>query len=392
MTRFIFALVLTALLPNTGIAQSLFSKVMTVNNDAITQFEVSQRQRLFRAMNRQGNLPQLALESLIEERLQMQAARSFGLQITEEGLTTGLEDFAARAGFNLDELILYFAQNGVDASSFRSYVEAQLTWREVIRAKFAGQANVSEAEIDRAAKAVGPSGGLRVLLTEIVLYAPPDFYDAQMEVAKELAQIRSISKFSSEAIARSAAQSAQNGGRLKWTNANDLPPALRGVLTSLRPGEVTPPLEVENGIVLFQLRDIAETAQAAAQTTAVEYAQITVPNNQVETVINTVDVCDDFYGVAKRMGNDSLSFETRAPAEVPAAIAAALASMDPNEVTSAALSETATQITMLCSRATKAQADVSRADIAGSLRQRRLESLADGYLAELRSAAKIERP
>jgi len=119
---------------------------------------------------------------------------------------------------------------------------------------------------------------------------------------------------------------------------------------------------------------------------------MTVPNDQVGTVKNAVDVCDDFYGVAKHMNNDSLIIETHTPAQVPTAIAAALASLDPGEITTSVKTETSTQITMLCGRVTKAQEDISREDIAGGLRQRRLESLADGYLAELRSAAKIERP
>ncbi|MGV6840099.1 MAG: peptidylprolyl isomerase [Planktomarina sp.] len=391
MQRFLFALVLTAMLPTFTLAQSLFSKVVSVNTDAITRFEVSQRENLFRAMNRQGNLNKMAIDSLIDERLQLQAARSIGLRVTEEGLEAGLNDFAERAGFELDDLIAFFASNGVDPSSFRSYVEAQLTWREVVRAKFAGQAQVSEAEIDRAANATGPSGGLQVALSEIVLYAPPEFYDAQMEVAKELSQITSITRFATEARARSAAQSAQNGGRLEWTQVKDLPPALRGILTSLRPGQTTQPLEVENAIIVFQLRDIAETAQAAPTVTAVEYARITVPQNEVATITAQLDVCDDFYGVAKRLGNDSLTLETVPPAQVPTPLAASLASMDPFEITTVNLSETATQITMLCGRSTQASDAVSREDIAGGLRQRRLESLADGYLAELTSAAKIVR-
>ncbi|MEM6307016.1 MAG: peptidylprolyl isomerase [Pseudomonadota bacterium] len=371
------------------LAQSMFSPVAQVNNDVITAYELNQRKQFFRFIRQPGNINQQAMNTLIEDRLKMQAARTVGLSLNENGQRSAMEDFAARANMTLGEFTNVLAAEGIAQATLRDFVIPGATWREVIRTRFARQGQISESDIDRALSAAGPQGGLRVLLSEVVLFAPPFDYDPQQAEAQRISQITSISAFAAEARLRSVADSAENGGRLDWTNVNDLPPPLRPVISALRVGQVTQPLEVENAFILFQLRDIAETSSTARSIAAVEYASITVASDQAAALKSQIDVCDDFYGYAQRTGNQSLTIQSQTLANIPTALAASLATLDPFEMTDQTTGANQTTVTMLCARSYAQNTGQSREEVANALRNRRLSSLADGYLAELRTSADI---
>jgi peptidyl-prolyl cis-trans isomerase SurA len=78
-------LTLILLLPGAVLAQSPFSPVLTVNDAAITGFEIDQRRKMLELFRTPGNLDDLAVEQLIEDRLKSQELARQGLAITDEG-------------------------------------------------------------------------------------------------------------------------------------------------------------------------------------------------------------------------------------------------------------------------------------------------------------------
>ena len=153
---------------------------------------------------------------------------------------------------------------------------------------------------------------------------------------------------------------------------------------------MTQPLRIPNAIVLFQLRDLAETAYTPPRVQAVDYATLLVPTPDVAGVIAAIDVCDDLHGFAHRTGNDTLAFFTQRPTDLPLEIVGDMAALDANEIAMRP-NDTAgtTRLLMLCGRTLAANQNMTREDVAASLRERRLTSLADGYLADLRAQARI---
>ncbi|CAN0578408.1 unnamed protein product [Laminaria digitata] len=104
-----------------------------------------------------------------------------------------------------------------------------------------------------------------------------------------------------------------------------------------------------------------------------------------------VDRCDDLYGVAKGQPPEVLERGTLPVGDLPTDIAMELTKLDPGEV-STALTRSGGQtlvFLMLCGRSTQITEDVDRGEITIGLRNRRLATLADGYLAQLRADARI---
>jgi len=165
------ALVLIGSLQSAAQAQGLFDPVISVNRAAITAYELEQREQFLEILQRSSGMAQQARDSLIEDRLKMAAADRAGIKLGGAELLSAMDDFAANANLELEQLLETLAQSGVDEQTYRDFIMVGVTWRELIRARFAARSAPSEAEIDRALASAGAQGGVKVLLTEIVLPA-----------------------------------------------------------------------------------------------------------------------------------------------------------------------------------------------------------------------------
>ena len=378
-------------------AQSLFSPAITVNGDVISRYELDQREQFLRLLGAPSNPTELATEQLIEDRLKFQAAAEIGVTVSPEDLRAGMEEFAGRANLSVDEFVAQIGQGGVSEQTFRDFVEVGLIWRDVVRSRFIGQSRPSESEIDRAIGSGGGSGGLRVLLSEIVMPLTPTNQAAVRARAEEIAQIKSFDAFSAQAREVSATNTRDQGGRMDWVALNDLPPALRPAILALSPGDVTPPLQLPNAIALFQLRDVAEIVGQAPSYAAIEYATYFIPGGRTPEALKTgrdienrIDTCDDLYGIAKGE-TGTLQREALPPGQIPDDIAVELAKLDAGE-TSLALTRnngTVLVLLMLCGRTAAANEDASREDVANALTAQRLEAFAASYLDQLEANALI---
>ena len=385
------ALVLIGSLNSAALAQGLFDPVISVNRAAITAYELEQRERFLEILQRSSGMAQRARDSLIEDRLKMAAADRASIKLSATQVTKAMEDFAGNANLGLDQLLASLAQSGVDAQTYRDFIKVGVTWRELVRARFAARSAPSEAEIDRALASAGAQGGVKVLLTEIVLPAgSAEELNRARQTAERLGRITSTADFSEQARRLSVAQSRVNGGRLEWANLSDLPDGLRPIISGLRPGQITKPLEVTNAIVLFQLRDVAETTAQSPEVAAIEYARLSGPAEAVQTAVQMADTCDDFYGPVKADPALSFKIHSERPDQISQALSLRLMGLDKDEFDAVPTSEgDQAEIVMLCARVYAALEDVSRGQVADNLRSARISSLADGFLAELRASADI---
>ncbi|WP_456390464.1 peptidylprolyl isomerase [Profundibacter sp.] len=383
-------------------AQNQFAPAVNVNDQVITNYELDQRTRFLTLLRAPGDPGKLALEALINDRLQAQAARAAGITPSIEDIEVGMEEFAARANLSTEGFVKALAGGGVSAETFRDFVTSGLAWRELVRVRFGARASVSEAEVDRAMAQTGRKGGLRVLLNEIILPANTPQATARSQTrAEKISKITTSAAFSAQARRHSASASRGRGGRLDWMPLSNLPAQIRGQILALSPGQVTAPISITNGIVLFQLRAIEETEAAALQDVSLEYAALYIAGGRTDAALKEAtkikeraDSCDDLYGIAKDWPEEQLQIDTLPIAQVPRDVAIELAKLDPGEVsTNLTRSNGETLVfLMLCGRTAELGEDVSRENVRAQLLNQRLQSYADGYLSDLEADATIVYP
>ncbi len=399
----LFALVfgLSCLTSMPGFSQGLFSPAVYVNDAIITEFEIEQRQRFLNLLNAPGGGRNAVLEELINERLRDQAVAAAGLSLSEEALENGKTEFAGRVNLSAEEFVTVLEENGVAAETFDAFVRSGVGWREFISAAFGRRLEISEAEIDRALGSTVGVSTIRVLVSEIIIPAPPERAQEVEEIAALIATSQTEAEFSDYARRYSATATRDEGGRLPWQSLTDLPPVLRPLLLALAPGEVTEPFAIPDAVALFQLRDIQETGAPVAEFAAIDYAAYYIAGGRSEAglaaaarVRSEVDVCNDLYGIAQGQPPEVLERESKPPADLPADFALELSKLDPGE-TSLALTRNNGEtlvFLMLCGRTAAANEEVGREEVASSLRSTRLNAIADSYLDQLRADARIRLP
>lgn len=400
-TARVAALGLLLIAPHNASAQNMFAPVAYVNDKVVTRYELDQRMQMLGVLGG-ATTRQTALDALIDDRLKLEASERVGMALGDEQIAAGIEEFAARGDMKPEQFLTLMARNGVSAQTVRDFLEVGLTWREYVRARFASKAQVSDAEVDRALQENGPSGGLRVLLSELFLPArTPEEKAKSEDLAKQIAADPTISSFAAAVRQYSVAPSREKSGRLDWVSIGDLPPPLRATVLGLKPGDVTTPLATGNAIGIFQLRSVAETDAPTPKADAIEYAAYYIAGGRSETALKRaaevkaqIDTCDDLYGVAKGEPEDVLQIDTLPVSEIPNDVALELSKLDPGEVSTALTraDEETLVFLMMCGRSYEARADADRDALRNQLQSARLAALADSFLAEMRADATIVIP
>lgn len=375
-------------------AQSQYNPAIMVNEDAITFFEIDQRIRMLDLFNTPGDLPELAREQLVEERLKRQALRAARLQLTEEALARELENFASRANLPYDQFLGVLQANGIAEQSLADFVEIGVTWRDYVRTRYRSDSEISNRDVELAIENLGGSGrAIEVLLSEIIIAAPPERAAEAEAIARQISTYRSTASFSAAAREYSALPSRTQGGQLGWLPLDNYPASIRGLLLELETGEVTDPLPIPNGIALFQLRGIREVSAPVEAPASIDHAILSLPGGaegraRGSAIAARADTCDDLYTQARGLPPEQLLRADTPPDGLPQDIAIELARLDPGEVSMTDFG-TATRLVMLCRRNPAFGEGQSEDGLRNALRSQRLSGFADLLIAELKAEASI---
>lgn len=375
-------------------AQGQFSPELQIGTSIVTRYQIDQRAQFLTLLGAPGDTRSLAREQLINETVQLKAAEDAGIEVSAEAIQTGISEFAARANLTAEQFLEITQSRGISQATVRDFFTAGVAWRETIRTRFGEdiRATVSEDDARRALAQTGTDGGLRVLVSEILLpAATPEATLASQARAAELAQIRDEEAFATAARQFSVAPSSVRGGELDWVALDSLPDEVRPAIDALTPGQVTRPIALENAIGVFLLRDEERVSAGTPDALSIEYVLFLAPGGATEaaTVAANVDVCDDFYGVAKGLPESRLIRETEPVSSLPSDIRAALADLDEGEISTAITRNGVPTVLMLCQRQPETLNTVDL-NIAGNrLLNARLGTTAAHYLAQLRANSQI---
>lgn len=383
---------LSIMFGTTAQANNLFAPAITVNDKSITHYEISQRETLLKALKAPGNPVEVARKQLIEDRLKLSVAEDLDVLPTEEEILLAMDEFSARARMDRIAFLQELSRIGIDEQSFRDFIVAGIAWRNAIQSKFGVRSQVSETQLERTVNNTASGGGLRILLTEIILPAAPGQEDAAQKLAEELSRIKSQKAFSDAARKYSVAPTRATGGRVKWQNFDQLPAVLKPLIFGLAPGDVTDPLPIPNGLAIFQLRAIEETEFTRSRAKTIDYLTYEFPSNAsdiTDKLQNEVDHCDDVYGLVSENKDHIFSRQIERPSRIVSETRNLLRALDAHEKHYSKTGDI-TILLMLCSRSSFAAGDTPDLNkIRFGLRNKRLENYAEGFLQNLYQDARI---
>ncbi|OUS08318.1 hypothetical protein A9Q96_02340 [Rhodobacterales bacterium 52_120_T64] len=377
-------------------AANPYSAAYAVNDSIITHFDISQRVKLLGALGVQSrNVQQDAVEQLIDDRLKVRAAGIYGLEISDEMLTSGLAGIAASQNTTSEALWAKARSRGVSRQAFDDYFGAQLIWRSLVQRRFRQAADPTSVELDNAINVAAAVTQQTILLAEIALPFAERGEAATIAFADRLARdLNNGASFEAAVKNFSRSRTAENGGQIGWLAPERLPAAIAAKVVGLSTGQVSEPVRISTGVILLKVVASRTVSSALQKTVSVEYAVLDFSGkpDAISSATNKrrdLDECSTARSAPEGFGPRSGLFGPTAINDVPADIALSLARLMPGK------SEVITNgdnvlLVQLCDRTTDLSAPVT-AQLSSNLFGQKLGKLAEGYALELRRTAIIEQ-
>jgi len=281
------ALLALLLLPAAmAFAQETARIAATVNDEVISVNDVLSRAQLMvfssglpPTQETFSRLMPQVLNSLIDERLQLQEARAGKISISQDEIDGVLANLEQQNKLPPGGLDGFLKERGIDKATLVAQVQANLAWARLIQPRFQRQADVSEEEIDAVLEQIRSARSqARQMVSEIFLAVddPASEEQARAATVRIVQQLRDGADFASLARAFSQNSAATSGGDLGWLVQGQLQPQLERALASIQPGQVVGPVRSDLGYHILMLR-AREGAGAGADKTVVDLRQIILP-------------------------------------------------------------------------------------------------------------------
>lgn len=194
-----------------------------------------------------------AVESLIEERLKLQAAKSASVTVSDDEVNKQIGVIAQRNKMTMEQFEQHLKSMGMDIAVMRSRTRADLGWADVVRRKFGHQIAFSSRDVDRLISAAG--GGedgveLHVQRVSLQLLNKVDqkaIAQRQLEAEGARGRFQGCQTTGQLANSLSGAKFDDIGFRAP----SSMPEPTRSLLLSAQDGEMLPPSVGPTGVELW---------------------------------------------------------------------------------------------------------------------------------------------
>ena len=305
--------------------------VAVVNDDVILQSELD-RAEFNVKQQYAGHTEQLppeavlqkqVLERLVLSHLQLARATDAGITVTDAEIDSALQGMATQNKMTVAQMQQQIAADGMTNDEFRKSVRDEITVQKMQQSVIQARVAVSEGEIDNEL-AAERAGGPQVHLAHILVALPDGATPAQIKTAKDkIDGIKSLidqgkMDFSAAAIRYSDSPNALEGGDLGWRSLDEVPPAFTDILKTLKPGEMTPPIQGVSGFQLLKLVETRDAGKVAPKQETQYHAQDLMvrvgpqmTSEQAKTKIDElrakIEAGADFATIAKQESDDTLT-------------------------------------------------------------------------------------
>jgi peptidyl-prolyl cis-trans isomerase SurA len=264
---------------------SVVKATAIVNGEVITQTDVDQRLALLAIAN-DGKLPtdqvealrQQVLRNLIDESLQIQAAKAAEIKVTDKDIDRTLERVAGNVKMTPAQLGDYLKNNNSSVRSLRRQIEGEIAWRRLQQQKIESSVNVGDEEVKAVLERLNSAKGAQEYkVGEIFLSASPaTMQQAMANAGKIIEQLRQGASFAGYARQYSEASTAAVGGDLGWVRPEQLPEQLSNVLRQMSTGQVSAPIPVPGGVSIIAVLDSRKILGADPRNAVLSLKQVSI--------------------------------------------------------------------------------------------------------------------
>lgn len=334
----LFCVLLAALLPGgaaygqqTAKPRSIITVdriVAVVNDEVITQQELTARVDFaFRQLRQQGTPPptrdvieRQLIERLINDRVQIQHARTIGLRVDDAELDRAITRIASDNKLSLPQMRAALEKDNVPFDKFREDIRNEITLSRMREREVAQKIVITESEVDNflLTQQAQTGGNDEFNVSQILVTVPenasPEQLQARRTRAEEaLAQLKGGADFRQVAAAFSDAPEALQGGLIGWRESKRLPGLFLDGLRPLQTGGITELLRSPNGFHILKLNErrggrapimVQQTRARHILIKTNELVSETEARNRLLTLKERLDNKADFAELARARSED----------------------------------------------------------------------------------------
>ena len=399
--------------PPAGLTESVAA---VVNDDIVSTFDLSQRMRLLIATSgvqpTEQNLPQFqreALVSLVDERLQFQELRrverdqKIDIVLNDEEVAEDIAEYAQQSNMTRDQFMQYLAARGVGPSTLQEQIRAQRSWERWIRGRYGSRLRVGDDQIAATqARLEAAAAKPQYQMGEVLIDAnrvggmPQAVQGAQQLIT----QMQQGAPFAAVARQFSALPTAANGGDAGWVSPGEVPPEVEKALEQMRPGQLSQPIPVRDGVYIVYLRE--KRAGGGATLVNLKQAAVALPQGaspadeaaareKLLAVRPEIKGCDTVEAAAgKVQGVVAGDLGEAEAADLAPPFRSAAESLAVGAVSEPIRTNAGLHLVAVCGRRTAGPGAMSRDQIENRLFAQQLSMIARRYMRDLRNSATIE--
>jgi len=249
----------------------VFDRVVAkVNSEIITLSFVDERVELLRQKYRgdfkgrdEKDILQEALQTIVEEKLQLQEGKKRGLVVDDSAVEAAVKDIEKKNGLEEGQLASMLISEGRSMESYKNHIRDQILVSKIVRFELGSRVSISERKIAKYyhanQKDFWDPGKARVrhilILTEEGLSADKK-KEKYLQAKEILGEIRRGKGFAAAAKEYSEDISASDGGDVGFVEKGKMVPEFEKAVYSLKEGAISDIVETEYGYHIIKVEEV----------------------------------------------------------------------------------------------------------------------------------------
>ena len=234
----------------------------TVGNKAITESDIVKEIKTILILSDQPYsiekremLQSVAVRETVKRNIKkIEIAKYNNISYNEADLSRELIFIAEKANADIGTLKIKFSQNGINFSDVIENIKTELKWNSLIYQLYNTRLNVNLDEVEEQLKSLSDKKNVNEYLISEIIIKPVSKDELNSEISKINEEIKNYG-FEKVAMEKSISDSSINGGDLGWISENLISDEFRSKIINTTIGEISDPVILPEGIVLFKVRD-----------------------------------------------------------------------------------------------------------------------------------------
>ena len=236
-----------------------------IDNEIVTTIDIYNELKFLKIFNQQindlTNQEQLEISknSIIRDKIKKIEILKFTKEIKVDNkflLKLVQNKYKNREISSMDDFKKDLELNGLDFEIIREKLALELIWNDLIFQKFNSKISIDKNKI-REEVLNNSNKYLRELSISEIIFNISKKKDFESKYSKILEDIN-LTGFENAALIHSVSDTASVGGYIGWVKENNLNPTIKSVISELKKGQFSKPIQTSSGFIILKIEDEKE--------------------------------------------------------------------------------------------------------------------------------------